>query len=159
MAREHLCGKKRGGDAALHVRHAASVKFAIAQSSPERRYGPAELLAERERVEMAVEDETLAGTSAVDHRHQVDDAGCRLEPLDAHAVDLCQKRGGDIGGLRHVAGRIGGGRCDETLRHRNQRIAAGGDLVGDVVTRVQGCLSVAQGDAPRCGSPSTAASR
>src|SRR5262249_22507668 len=97
----------RSGDAAFHVRRAAPVKASVGLDAAEWRHRPAEVLADRERVEMAVEDEAPAGPAAADAGNHIDDAGRGFETLHLGPGYCLEESRGDPSRRRDVSRRVG----------------------------------------------------
>ena len=138
MLGQQCRGEQRAGQAALHVADAAAVELAVLEHAAQRRHGPGEVFADREGVEMAVEDQPPAGPLAFDAADQAHHPRRRLDALDLDAGDLAQQRFGDRGDVVRVARRVGRGHRHQPLGVGDQALAGGVDAAGELVAQGEG---------------------
>ena len=158
MFGEQRYRQDRAGKAPLHVRDAAAVEASVLQRSTERRHRPTGFIADREGIEMAVENETPARGLGAEARDQADNAGLRLDDPNLEAGDTDQQLLRGLGDRHRIARRIGRGHPHQRLGHGDQPRHVPLDLTAEELAHALSFTDW-QGGAPRAGSPSPAASR
>ena len=136
-------GKEGGRGAAFHVDAAAPEHAVLDDVAAKRVAGPAGGVADRENVDVPVQDEVRAGRGAGERRHDVRHGLLRGDHAVLDGVGF-EKAPDQVGAGARIAGRIRGVDANEVLEEPHQPLALGVDPANQRVPGIAHGRSVAQ---------------